>query len=244
MTYSNENLSEVAKEIAPHKILRVALNLANFLLVNLDQDKEPIGIAPSLALEIAKKLNIELQFLPYATPGEIAEDAQKDIWDMALLAIEPARAEVIDFSPAYLEIESTYLVPAQSSIKGIDEVDQPGVRIAVMEKSAYDLFLSRSIKYAQLIRSKSMDESFDVFASDKLEVLAGLKPRLIQEQQRLEGSKILPGRFTAVQQAIGVPKGKIRSVDFISDFVREALSIGRVQELINLHGIKGVNAAL
>jgi polar amino acid transport system substrate-binding protein len=243
MIYSNENLTPIAKEIAPHNILRVALNLANFLLVNLDQDKEPIGIAPSLALEIAKKLNIDLQFLPYATPGEIAEDAQKDIWDMALLAIEPARAEVIDFSSAYLEIESTYLVPARSSIMGIDEVDQPGVRIAVMEKSAYDLFLSRSIKHAQLIRSKSMDESFDVFVSDKLEVLAGLKPRLIQEQQRLEGSKILPGRFTAVQQAMGLPKGSQLGINFIRSFVLEAVRSGHVEKIIKTHGIQGVNVA-
>jgi polar amino acid transport system substrate-binding protein len=173
----------------------------------------------------------------------LAEDAPKDIWDLALLAVEPARATVIDFTNAYLEIESSYLVPEGSSIHGIDDVDKPGVKIAVMEKSAYDLYLTRSIKHATLVHAKSMDESFEIFVSQQLDALAGLKPRLIQEEQKLKGSKMLPGRFTAVQQAMGVPKGKSLAANFIGDFIKEAISSGLVQKIIDGHQIKGVSVA-
>lgn len=240
----NYNLTDVAKEIAPSGILRVGLNMANFLLVKANgQDQEPTGIAPSMAKEVANRLGLKIKFFPYATPGELAEDANKNIWDMALLAVEPARATVIDFTNAYLEIESSYLVPEGSSIHAIEDVDKPGVKIAVMEKSAYDLYLSRSIKHATLVRAKSMDESFEIFVSQQLDALAGLKPRLIQEEQKLKGSKMLPGRFTAVQQAMGVPKGKSLAAGFIGDFVKEAISCGLVQEIINVHQIKGVSVA-
>ncbi len=241
---SKHNLIEVAKEMAPHGVFRVGLNMANFLLVRANpQGQDPSGIAPSMAKDIASRLGLKIQFFPYATPGEMADDASKDIWDMALLAVEPARATVIDFTDAYLEIESSYLVPPGSSIQSVEEVDQPGVKIAVMEKSAYDLYLSRSIQHATLVHAKSMDESFDMFVSQKLDALAGLKPRLIQEEQKLKGSRMLAGRFTAVQQAIGVPKGKPLSSSFIRDFVQEAISTGLVQKIIDDHQIKGVSVA-
>ncbi len=241
---SKHNFVEVAKEMAPHGVFRIGLNMANFLLVRANQQgQEPSGIAPSLAKEIAKRLGLKIQFFPYATPGEMADDASKDIWDMALLAVEPARATVIDFTDAYLEIESSYLVPPGSSIQSVEEVDRPGVKIAVMEKSAYDLYLSRSIQHATLVHAKSMDESFDIFVNQKLDALAGLKPRLIQEEQKLKGSRMLAGRFTAVQQAIGVPRGKPLSSSFIRDFVQEAISTGLVQKIIDGHHINGVNVA-
>jgi len=241
---SDKDLSHVRQDLAPSGTMRVGLNLANFLLVNMNKATgEPEGIAPSLARELATRLGLKIEFLPYGTPGEIAEDATSDIWDLALLAVEPARSEVIDFTAPYLEIESTYLVPEKSQLASIEDVDQDGIKIAVMNKSAYDLYLTRNIQHATLIRSPSMDESFDVFVAQQLDVLAGLKPRLLNEQQRLKGSRILPGRFTAVQQAIGVPKGKTNGANYIKDFVKEMLASGRVQEIIDFHGIKGVSVA-
>jgi len=209
----NLDLKKVAEELAPMGTLRVGLNMANFLLVRAGSvGQDPMGIAPSMAKEIAAGLGLDIEFLPFETPGEMAEQALKNVWDMALLAVEPARAQSIDFTHAYLEIESSYLIPSGSALKNIADVDQPGIRISVMERSAYDLYLSRTIKHAELVHAKSMDESFDKFVSMKLDALAGLKPRLIQEEKKLPGSKILEGRFTAVQQAIGVPKGKSLAV--------------------------------
>ncbi len=241
---SNHKLKDVAQEIAPSGVLRVGLNMANFLLVRANgQGQEPTGIAPSMAKEVARQLDLKIEFFPYATPGELAEDAGKNVWDMALLAVEPARATVIDFTGAYLEIESSYLVPEGSRIQAIEDVDKPGVKIAVMEKSAYDLYLSRSIKHATLVRASSMDASYEIFVEQKLDALAGLKPRLFQEEQKLKGSRMLPGRFTAVQQAMGVPKGKLLAASFVRDFVQESIVSGWVQKIIDHHQIKGVSVA-
>jgi len=240
----NFDLKKVAEEIAPSGTLRVGLNMANFLLVRAGSvGNEPIGIAPSMAKEVASRLHLAIEFLPFATPGELAEQASMNVWDMALLAVEPARAQVIDFTHAYLEIESSYLVPPGSKLMSLSDVDQQGVKISVMERSAYDLYLSRTIKHAELVHSASMDESFEKFVKMKLDALAGLKPRLIQEEMKLLGSKILEGRFTAVQQAIGVPRGKSLAIGFIDDFVKKSIASGLVKQIIDFHQIKGVSVA-
>ena len=117
-----------------------------------------------------------IEYVEYKTPGEIADDAGKDAWDIANIGAEPQRAEKIDFTRAYCEIQATYLVPPGSSLKSIEEVDQSGVRIAVSERSAYDLWLSRNIQSAELVRAKGLDASYELFVNEKLDALAGLDP--------------------------------------------------------------------
>ena len=232
----------VVAELAPNGVLRAGINLSNFLLVTgRAANGDPQGIAPDLAGEIAARLGMPLKLIAYESPGKLA-DAVAD-WDVGLIGAEPARAEQITFTAAYLEIEATYLVPAGSNIRSIEEVDRKGVRIAVAARSAYDLYLSRSLKNAELVRANGLDGSYELFVREKLDALAGLRPRLTQDVEKLPGARILDGRFTAVQQAVGTPKARAARAGFLAAFIEEAKTSGLVARLIDRHGVKGVNVA-
>jgi polar amino acid transport system substrate-binding protein len=179
----------------------------------------------------------------YARPGELADAAGQGVWDIGLIAAEPARAETITFSPAYAEIEATYLVPASSPIRSIEDVDRAGVRIGIAARSAYDLWLSRHLRHAELVRAGSLDASFERFVADQLDALAGLRPRLLQDLEKLPGARILDGRFTAVQQAVGTAKTNQAGAAFLRDFVEEAKASGLVARLIERHQIRGLSVA-
>jgi polar amino acid transport system substrate-binding protein len=232
----------VVAELAPTGVLRAGINLSNFLLVTGRRaDGEPQGVAPDMAGEIAARLGVPLKLLPYQNPGKLADAVAE--WDVGLIGAEPARAEQIAFSAAYLEIESTYLVPPGSKIRSVDEVDRKGVRIAVYGRSAYGLYLNRSIKNAELVNAEGLDASWELFIKDKLDALAGLRPRLVTDVEKLPGARVLDGRFTAVQQAVGTPKARTASAAFLARFVEEAKASGLVARLIERHGVRGVNVA-
>ena len=232
----------VVTELAPNGVLRAGINLSNFLLVTgRAANGDPQGIAPDMAGEIAARLKVPLQLIPYESPGKLA-DAVAD-WDVGLIGAEPARAEQIAFSAAYLEIEATYLVPADSKIRSVEEIDRKGVRIAVAARSAYDLYLSRSIENAELVHANGLDASYELFVREKLDALAGLRPRLVKDVQNLPGARVLEGRFTAVQQAVGTPKTRVASAAFLAAFIEEAKTSGLVARLIERHGVQGVSVA-
>jgi polar amino acid transport system substrate-binding protein len=234
----------VRTELAPTGKLRVGLNYGNFLLVLKDSASgEPQGIAPDLARELGRRAGVPVEFVRFDQAGQMADAVTTGVWDVALLAAEPARADVIAFTAAYLEIEATYLVPAGSPIRTLADVDRPGVRIAVANKAAYDLYLSRTLKHAELVRAEGIDGSYDLFAAQKLDVLAGLKPRLLMDVERLPGARILDGRFTAVQQGIGTPKARAAAATYLREFVEAAKSSGLVAQAIARHGVRGVNVA-
>jgi len=244
MSTSIATLTDAARqELNPTGTLRVAVNLSNFLLVNRREDGALFGIVPDLAAEIARRLGAPLTFVPYPSPGQLADAASTGVWDVAFLGAEPARATVIDFTAAYLEIEATYLVPAGSSIQTIDAVDRPGVRISIYGRSAYDLYLTRVIQHATLLRTDSIQSSYDQFITQKLDALAGLLPRLMQDVTSLPGSRILPGRFTAVQQAIGTPRGRSAAAAFLRDYAEEIKVGGAVAQAIDRHQVRGVCVA-
>src|SRR3984957_9363513 len=168
---------EVVSELAPTGVLRAAINMGNFLLVTgRTPSGDPEGVAPDLAREIASRLGVPVAYVPYARPGELADAAGTGVWDIGLIGAEPQRAEKIAFTPAYVEIEATYLVPAGSPLKSIADVDKPGVRIAVSARRAYDLWLDRNIKHAELVRSDATTTATEKFVRDKLDALAGLRP--------------------------------------------------------------------
>ena len=232
----------VVTELAPNGVLRAGINLSNFLLVTgRAANGDPQGIAPDMAGEIAARLKVPLQLIPYESPGKLA-DAVAD-WDVGLIGAEPARAAQIAFSAAYLEIEATYLVPADSKIRLVEEVDRRGVRIAVAARSAYDLYLSRSIKNAELMHANGLDASYELFVREKLDALAGLRPRLVKDVKNLPGARVLEGRFTAVQQAVGTPKARVAAAAFLAAFIEEAKASGLVARLIERHRVHGVNVA-
>lgn len=235
---------EVFSELAPTGVLRAGINMANFLLVSGSSPAgEPKGVAPDLAREIAARLGVPVAYVPFARPGELADAAGQNVWDIGLIAAEPARAEKIAFTAAYAEIEATYLVPTGSPLKTIAEVDRPGVRIAVAARSAYDLWLSRHIAHAELVRAGSLDGAYEQFVADKLDALAGLRPRLLKDVEQLPGARILDGQFTAVQQAVGTAKGNEAGAAFLCDFVEEAKASGLVARLIERHHIRGLSVA-
>jgi polar amino acid transport system substrate-binding protein len=235
---------DVIAELAPSGVLRAGINLSNFLLVSgKGPAGEPEGVAPDMAGEIAKRLGVPVVYVPFARPGELADAAGTGVWDIGLIAAEPARAKTIAFSPAYAEIEATYLVPAGSPIGSIEEVDRPGMRIAIAARSAYDLWLSRHLEHAELVRAGSLDASFEQFVADKLDALAGLRPRLLRDVEKLPGARILDGRFTAVQQAVGTAQANAAGAAFLRNFVEDAKASGLVARLIERHHVRGLSVA-
>jgi polar amino acid transport system substrate-binding protein len=235
-------ISQAARaELAPSGKLRVGLNYGNFLLVLKDGPAgEPRGIAPDLARELGKRLGVPVEFLKFDQAGKLADAVKDGKCDVGFLGAEPQRAAQIAFTSAYLEIPVTFLVPAGSPIKTIAEVDRDGTRIAVADRSAYDLFLTRTIKKAQLMRAQGIDGSYELFVRDKLDVLAGLKPRLVSDAEKLPGSRILDGQITGVQQAIGTPKARAAAAIFLDSFVEESKKTGLVSKTIESHGVRGV----
>jgi len=231
------------KELAPTGKLRVGVNLGNFLLVQRNADGSIRGIVPDLAQELARRLGVAAELRQYEKVGDVADGANKGEWDVAFIGAEPQRAAEIDFTEPYVEIEACYLVPAGSPIQSIGEVDRKGVHIAVAGRSAYDLWLSRNIENAELVRGDNIEHSYQLFVRDKLEVLAGLKPRLMEDAAKLPGSRILDGRFTAVQQAIGTPKGRPEGAAYLRKFAEDIKASGLVAQLIERHGIKGLTVA-
>lgn len=235
---------QLRSELAPTGVLRAGINMANFLLVTGRRDDgAPQGVAPDMAHAVAERLGVEVVYVPYETPGQLADDATKGVWDVGLIGAEPARAEHIAFSAAYVEIEATYLVPADSPIQAIDDVDRPGARIAVAARSAYDLYLTRNIQHAELMRVAGLNASYDLFVNDKLDALAGLRPRLMSDVEKLPGARLLDGKFTAVQQAIGTPRDRGAAAAFLRDFVEEAKASGLVGQFIERHQVKGLSVA-
>jgi polar amino acid transport system substrate-binding protein len=230
----------VRTELAPTGKLRVGINYGNFLLVNPDRAS---GIAVDLGRELGRGLGLPVELVIFPTAGKLADAVKTDAWDVAFLGAEPQRANEIAFTAAYLEIPATYLVPAGSPIRRIAEVDREGVRIAVASKSAYDLYLSRSLKQAKLVRAEGIQASYELFIAQKLEVLSGLKPRLVADAEKLPGSRVLEGQFTAIQQAIGTPIRRAAGASYLREFVEDAKISGFVAQAIARHGVRGVSVA-
>ena len=231
---------DIVSELAPGGTLRAGINMANILLVTgATSTGEPAGVAPDMARAIADRLGVTVSYVQFASPGEVADAVAGDACDIALIAIELARAESIAFSAAYVEIEATYLVPASSSIRSVEDVDRPGVRVAVSNRSAYDLYLTRTLKHAELQRAKGPPGALGLFVGEELDALAGLRPWLNMTAENLPGARVLDGRFTTVQQAIGTKPENTAATAFLQAFVAEAKDSGLVARLIERHGVKG-----
>jgi len=235
---------DVISDLAPTGVLRAGINLSNFLLVTgKSPTGDPEGVAPDMAREIARRLGVPVKYVPFKTPGELADAAGRGVWDVGLIGAEPQRAETIAFTPAYVEIEATYLVPAGSPLKTIADVDAVGVRIAVAGRSAYGLWLDRNIKHAALVRSETLDSACEHFVREKLDALAGLRPRLLSDRETLPGARMIDGQFTTVQQAVGTAPKNTAGAAFLRDFVEEAKASGFVARLIERHKVRGLSVA-
>ena len=230
----------VVTELAPTGVLRAAINMGNFLLVTgRTSAGDPEGVAPDMAREIASQLGVPVAYVPYARPGELADAAGSGVWDIGLIGAEPQRAEKIAFTPAYVEIEATYLVPAGSPLQTIADVDKRGRRVAVTARSAYGLWLENNYKEGELLQFDNAEAALKAFDGEKLDAYAGLRPGLIDLQKARPGSRILDGQFTAVQQAVGTARSNAAGATFLRDFVEEAKKSGLVAGLIEKHKVTG-----
>jgi len=184
-----------------------------------------------------------MQQIIYPSAAKLGDAAGSNAWDVAFLGVEPERAQTIAFTSPYLQVEATYLLPAGSPIRGMDDIDRPGVRIAVSARSAYDLYLTRNIKHAELVRAQDVASSYDMFVAQKLAVLAGLRPILLDYADRLPGARVLPEYYSSVQQALGAPKGRSGAIAYLAAFVEDIKALGLVAGILEQRGARGVTVA-
>ena len=235
---------QIVAELAPTGVLRAGINMSNFLLVTgKTAAGDPDGVAPDMAAEIARRLGVAVRYVQFERPSRLADAAGTNAWDIGLIGAEPARAEKITFTPAYCEIEATYLVQPNSPYQNVADVDRAGARITVRRGAAYDLWLTANLKHATLLRSDSADGPFNQFVAEKLEAYAALRPQLLDDVKKLPGSRILAGNFTTIQQAIGTEKKNTAGAAFLREFVAEAKKSGLVARLIEKHHVAGLSVA-
>ena len=232
--------SLILDKLAPKGFLRAGINLSNFLLVTGKKSNgDPEGVSPDMAKALADELGVNLKLIPFARPGELADAVSENIWDIGNIAVEPERSKTINFSSPYALIESTYLVRSNLNINTSTDVDMEGIRIAVAERSAYDLWLTQNITKAKLVRAKSIGESFSIFQDNNLEVLAGLRPKLIDELSKTNDCKILPDAFTFIKQCIGFKPGNPEVETFINKFINNSIKNGFVKKLFLKYDVFG-----
>ncbi|MHB8534986.1 MAG: transporter substrate-binding domain-containing protein [Sulfuricaulis sp.] len=231
--------------LAPTGKLRVGLILANPVLVTKDAASGELrGVAVDLGKNLALRLGVAFEAVGYPTVAKLVESAKANEWEVAFLAFDPARTAEMDFSAPYMEVDNTYLVPANSRITNISEIDRPGIRVAVPEKSAPDLFLSRSLKNAVLVRGKGgAAAALEILRSGQADAFAENRQLLTAVSARLPGSRVLKGRFSAVQHAVAVTKGRAAGIAYVRRYVEEIKASGLVQQAINRASLVGVNVA-
>ncbi|MCX7313850.1 MAG: ABC transporter substrate-binding protein [Hyphomicrobiales bacterium] len=220
--------SEIVKEFAPNGTLRAAINQGNSVLAQKGPNGEPLGVTVELARELGKRLGVPIELVIFDGAGK-AFDALKSTLDIGFLAIEPVRAAEVDFTAPYVLIEGTYMVPKDSKLTKIEDVDSAGVRIGVNKGSAYDLYLSRTLKQATLLRG---DDGVAMFKNDKLEAAGGVRQPLEQYAKTDPGVRVMAGRFMAIQQAMGMPKGRPLAHQYLRGFVEEMKASGFVADAL------------
>ena len=224
-------------ELAPTGKLRAAINFGNPVLAQKDPATgEPRGVSVDLARELGRRLGVPIELVTFDAAGKVFEALKKDAWDIAFLAIDPARAAEITFTAPYVVIEATYLVPADSPLPTIEDVDRDGVRVAVGNKSAYDLYLTRTLKRAQLVRVPTSPAAIDVFLKDKLEAAAGVKQPLVQFAKTHSNVRVMDGRFMAIEQAVGTPRGREAGARYLRGFIEEMKASGFVAQGLERSG--------
>ena len=234
----------VLADLAPTGKMRVGINFQNALLTRKDPATgEAGGIALDLARELGRRLGVPVEIIPYQTAGHLADAVKSGEWDVGFFAADPQRATAIAFTAPYAEIETTYLVPAGSPFRRVEDVDREGVRIAVGAKGGPDLAASRVLKHAQLVRAPSTAATRKLFVAEKLDALAGLRPTLVQDAKDIPGSRLLEGRFSVVGQAVGTHPDRAAGAQYLRDFVEDIKASGLVARVIEKNGMHGLTVA-
>ena len=236
--------AELLRDLAPTGVLRAAINLGNPVLAQTDATSGALsGTSVDLAAELAQRLGVPLQTLAFDGAGKVFAAVQSNLWDVAFMAIDPLRAEQILFSPPYVIIEGTYLVRDSSPLRKIEDFDQASVRIAVGKGAAYDLFLTRSLKHAQLVRAETSEAAVEMFINNSLEAAAGVRQPLEAAARTTPGLRVIPGRFTVIEQAMCTPNGRSIGSAYLHSFIEEMKASGFVAQALARSGQQGAMVA-
>jgi polar amino acid transport system substrate-binding protein len=237
-------LSCLHLDLAPTGKLRIAINYGNPVLATRNPKSGQLsGVAVDLARELGRRTDLPVELVGFESAGKMVEGLQAAAWDVAFLAVDPGREDEISFTAPYIEIEGTYLVPPGSALGAIADVDHEDVRVGVSSKSAYDLFLSRNLKHAQLVRAPSPEAAFELIVASKVDVLGGVRQHLVANMAKLAGSRVLDGRFMAIQQALGIPKEREAGISYLREFIEEVKASGLVARALEKAGVQGVSIA-
>lgn len=216
-------------EFAPSGTLIAGVNYGNPVIAQRPASgDEPQGVGPELARELARRLGVPIKYVVYDTAGKMADAVKQGAWDVAFLAVDPARATDIAFSEPYVLIEGTYLVRNDSPLRRIEEFDRPGLKIAVAAKSAYDLWLTRNVKQAELVRLGTSQTAIDAFVAGQTDVAAGVKQPLVAAAKKTPGVRVIDGAFMTIGQASGVPKARHNAAAYLRGFIEEMKANGFV----------------
>jgi polar amino acid transport system substrate-binding protein len=236
--------AEVVRELAPSGRLRAAINFGNLVLAQKDPATgEARGVSVDLAREIGKRLGVPVDLVPFEGAGRVVAAATQNAWDVAFLAIDPVRGQELAYTAPYVLIEGTYLTLDGSRLRTVEEVDAPGIRIGVSEGSAYDLYLTRSIKQAQLVRERSLADTVAALAAGRIDVVAGVRQALEAAANERSGVRVFPGRFMAIEQAVATRHGREAGLAFLKGLVEEAKGSGFVAEALARSGQTSASVA-
>lgn len=233
----------VRAELGASGRLRAAINFGNPILANRDAAGQALGVSVDLAQEAAKRLGLPLDLVLFNSAGSVVDAVKAGQVDLAFVAIDPLRAADMDYTAPYVIIEGAYLVRQESALQHNTDVDRAGTRVAVGRGSAYDLFLTRELKAATLVRAPTSPAVTDLFLAQHLDVAAGVKQQLQADAARLGGVRLLPGRFMVINQALGLPKGRSASQAWLSGFIEQMKGSGFVATALQRHGIQGAAVA-
>ena len=225
---------DVLRDLAPSGKLRAAINFGNQVLAQRGVGGEPEGVSADLSRELARRLGVPLEFVTFEAAGKVFEAAKTGAWDIAFVAIEPVRAAEIEFTAPYVLIEGTYMVSKDLPLNEVADVDKPGVRIAVGLNSAYDLYLTRTLKNATIVRAKTGGgrAMIELFLNDKLDAAAGVRQQLESYAKTDSKMRVMEGRFMEIQQAMGTPKGRTAGAGYLSTFVEDVKASGFVADAL------------
>ena len=230
-------------QLAPSGTLRAAINYGNPLLAARDNNGQPRGVSVDLARELARRLGVPLELVIYTAAGKVVESIKAGEWDVGFFAIDPVRAADTEFTAPYLIIEGAYLVPEASTIRRNEDVDRAGVRVAAAMGSAYDLYLTRTLKQAKLVHAPTSQAVTDTLLAQNLDVAAGVRQQMQADARRLPGLRLLEGRFMEIRQAMAVPKGRADGAAYLRNFVEEMKASGFIAESLRRHGVEGAVVA-
>ncbi|QXH53885.1 transporter substrate-binding domain-containing protein [Pseudomonas fakonensis] len=234
---------EVLAELAPNGILTAAINFGNPVLAQRGPDGQPQGVSVALAKALAEELGVTLQMRTYDAAGKVFADLEQGAWNLAFLAIEPVREAQIAFSEPYVLIEGTYLVNREAPYQRVEELDQPGLRLAVGKGAAYDLYLSRTLAHATLERADTSAGAVDLFIEQALDAAAGVRQPLQKVAEANPQLRVLEGAFTAICQAMAVPRGSEHAAGYVRDYVERQLRSGFVRGALLACGQGDVSAS-